>query len=91
VQLITFLLILAGVVAIFITTPTGRRLADRIGFRPGMKNPAPTKDREYLLRVSDDDPGVVEAKLEEARRNRPDMNEREAYRTAIREHLRDKD
>ncbi len=87
-QLISFVVVLVAVVAIFFTTPTGRRISQKIGLRVGMKDPAPKEDREYLLRVCGGDPRAVEEKLAEARRNRPEMTEREAYRAAIREHLR---
>ena len=72
--------------AIYLTTPGGRRLAERFNLpTPGRrKNQAPPADRGYLLRVCDDDPERVERLLEQARRHNPDMTEAEAYRKAIR-------
>lgn len=89
-QLVSFVVVLVAVVAIFLTTSTGRRIAAHIGFRPGMKDPAPKEDRDYLLRVCAGDRGALEEMLAEARGDRPEMTEREAYRAAIRAHLRDK-
>ncbi len=70
------------------TTPAGRRLRRRLGVdRTGQ---APRDDREYLLRVCDSDPARVERLLDLERRGRPDLTEAQAYRMAIRRHLRDR-
>ena len=89
-QLMTFVIVLGVAIAIFLTTSTGRRIGARFGMRFGMEDPAPDKDREYLLQVCDGDLSAVESMLAEARHRRPEMTEREAYRAAIRSHLRDK-
>lgn len=89
-QPFSFVLVLAAAIAIFFTTATGRRIADDIGFRPGMKDPAPKQDRAYLLRICNGDVSAVDAMLEAARSKRPELTEREAYRAAIRAHLHDK-
>ncbi len=83
------LLAAAAAAAIYLTTPGGRRLADRLGLpTPGRrKDRAPTEDREYLLRVCGDDAERVGRMLAEARQRNPDMTEAEAYRRAIRKHL----
>jgi hypothetical protein len=71
------------------TTRTGRRLLGR--FRPSRgSGRAPREDRDYLLRVCQGDPARVARLLEEARRGRGEVSEAEAYRLAIRRHLRDR-
>jgi len=89
-QLISFVVVLIVAVAIFFTTPIGRRIAARVGFRPGMKDPAPKQDRDYLLGVCGGDRRRLEERLAEARGDRSELTEREVYRAAIRTHLRDK-
>jgi hypothetical protein len=70
------------------TTPAGRRLRKRLKLdRSGQ--PA-RDDREYLLRVCDGDPARVERLLELERKGRPELSEVQAYRRAIRRHLRDR-
>ncbi len=81
---------LAAAIAIFLTTPRGAALARRLGFGFGPKDGAPEEDRAYLLRVCGGDPRVVEQKLAAARVHNPEMSEKDAYRRAIRTHLRDK-
>ena len=79
----------AAIAAIYSTTPAGRRLRARLpvaGLRTGR---APKQDREYLLRVCNGDPRRVERLLDLARSHNPEMTEAEAYRRAIRSHLRD--
>ena len=82
--------VLLGVIAIFLTTPKGKQLADQLGIDLVFKNRAPQQDRDFLFRVCNDDLDEVARMLSEARRNNPDMSEAEAYRRAIRAHLRDK-
>jgi hypothetical protein len=86
------LLAAAAVAAIYLTTPGGRLLADRLNL-PALrrsqrgKQRAPKEDREYLLRVCHDDPAHVERLLAAVKRHNPEMTEAEAYRKAIRAHL----
>lgn len=81
---------LAAALAIFATTPRGAALAQRLGLRIPGKDRAPKEDVDYLLRVCGDDPEAVAALLAEARVHDSDMSEKDAYRKAIRAHLRDK-
>jgi hypothetical protein len=90
VELIGFLVVLVGVVAIFLTTESGQRMAKQLGIRGMTKGSAPNDDRDYLLRVCGNDPAKVEEMLAEARRHNPEMSDAEAHRKAIRAHLRDK-
>ena len=90
VEVIGFVIVLGGVIAILFTTASGQRLAKRYGIRGLTKGSAPREDREYLLRVCGDDDARVEEMLARARRRNPEMSEAEAYRKAIRSHLRDK-
>ena len=76
--------------AIYLTTPGGRRLADRLDLPTPRrrKDRARSEDQEYLLRVCNNDPEQVGRLIEQARRHNPDMTEAEAYRKAIRAHLK---
>ena len=89
----TWLIVVLGVAAIgalFATTPGGRRLRARLPLASLRTGRAPKQDREYLLRVCHGDRQRVERLLDLARTHNPDMSEAEAYRRAIRTHLRDK-
>ncbi|MGI9431247.1 MAG: hypothetical protein ACR2PQ_03490 [Myxococcota bacterium] len=70
------------------TTKQGRRLRSRLGI--GRGSGAPQDDREYLLRVCDGDRDRVSRLLDHERRGQPEMTEAQAYRRAIRRHLRDR-
>lgn len=87
-QTLTVLVVLAAIVAIFATTPTGKKLADRFGLNLSRKGRAPQEDHDYLLRVCNGDGDELGERLASARRTNPDMTEAEAYRKAIRAHLR---
>jgi hypothetical protein len=76
--------------AILASTPAGRRVRRRLplaSLRPGS---AAKEDRDYLLRACDGDPREVERLLDAARARNPEMSEAQAYRRAIRAHLRGK-
>jgi hypothetical protein len=70
------------------TTQHGRRLRNRLGI--GRGSGVPQDDREYLLRVCDGDRDRVARLLDLERRSQPEMTEAQAYRRAIRRHLRDR-
>lgn len=89
-QTLTFLLVLGATLWIFSTTPAGKRLADRLGLDLSRKGRAKPEDHDYLLRVCGGDVEELKRRLTEARRNNPDMSEADAYRRAIRAHLRPK-
>lgn len=79
---------LAFVVAVLLTTPGGRRLRQRLPLAALRAGRAPRQDREYLLRVCGGDRARVASLLEREREVDPGMSEAEAYRSAIRRHLR---
>ncbi len=81
---------IAVIVAIYATTPSGRRLRSRLPIGRLSPGRAPKEDREYLLRVCDGDAARVARLLDLERSRNPDMTEAEAYRRAIRTHLRDR-
>ncbi len=81
---------LVAAIAIFLTTPRGAEIARRSGLRLPSRDAVPKEDRDYLLRVCGGDPTAVASMLDAARVHNPDMSEKEAYRKAIRTHLRDK-
>ena len=84
------LLAAAVAAAIYLTTPGGRRLATRLDLPTPhrRKDRARPEDQEYLLRVCNHDPERVGRLIEQARRHNPDMTEAQAYRRAIRTHLK---
>jgi hypothetical protein len=77
---------LAFVVAVLLTTPAGRRIRQRLPIAALRSGRAPKDDRTYLLRVCDGDRARVAELLE--REGYPELSEAEAYRRAIRRHLR---
>jgi hypothetical protein len=94
-QSLTVWVVLILAVAVFLTTPLGKSLTARLGLRFSRnhlfgKGRAPREDHDYLLRVCNDDPDELRARLEAAREHNPEMTEAESYRRAIRAHLRPK-
>lgn len=89
-QALTVLLVLVAIVAIFATTPAGKRIAAEFGLNFSRKGRAPQEDHDYLLRVCNGDFDELGNRLSAVRRNNPDMSEAEAYRKAIRAHLQNK-
>ncbi len=88
-QTLTLLIVLGFTLWIFSTTPVGKRLMGRAGLNLSRKGHAKPEDHDYLLRVSGGDPSELKRRLDHARQHNPDMTEAEAYRKAIRLHLRD--
>ena len=89
-QMLSVILVLGFTLWIFSTTPAGKRLMDRMGLDLARKSRAQPDDHDYLLRVCGGDPDELARRLADARRHNPEMSEAEAYRKAIRAHLRDK-
>lgn len=89
-QTLTVLVVLGFTLWIFSTTHAGKRLMDRMGLDLARKQRAKPEDHDYLLRVCGGDFDELQRRLAEARRHNPEMSEAEAYRKAIRAHLRDK-
>jgi hypothetical protein len=81
---------LACVGAILWTMPLGQRIANRLGLRGFRREGAPREDREFLLKACDGDRERVQAMLDEARSKQPDLTDAQAYRNAIRSHMRSK-
>ena len=89
-QTLGLILVFGLTLWIFSTTPTGKRWMDRLGLDLSRKNRASNEDHDYLLRVCGGDVNELKRRLDEARRYNDEMSEAEAYRKAIRAHLRDK-
>jgi hypothetical protein len=70
------------------TTRFGRRLRTRLGI--DRSSGVARDDEEYLLRVCDGDVDRVGRLLDLERRSQPEMTDAQAYRRAIRRHLRDR-
>ena len=87
----TWLVVVLGlvfVIAVLLTTPAGRRLRQRLPVAALRSGRAPKEDRDYLLRVCEGDPTRVATLLEREREGFPELSEADAYRRAIRRHLR---
>lgn len=89
-RLLTLVLMIAAVVAIFLTTRRGKAIAAQLGLEMPGKNRVPEDDRDYLLRVCGGDVEEVQRRLAATREHNPELSEAGAYRRAIREHLKDK-
>jgi hypothetical protein len=80
-------LVAVAVIGIFLTTRHGQRLLGGLGLHALRKNAAPKEDRDYLLRVCDDDPVRVEERLEAERAKNASLPEAQIYRNAIRTYM----
>jgi hypothetical protein len=89
-QTLMVLAVFGAAVAIFLTTPAGKKLAVRLGLRFSNKSLASDEDHDYLLRVCNGDFDELSARLKAARGINPELTEAEVYRRAIRTYLRDK-
>ena len=87
---LTVLATLAFIGWVLWTMPIGERVAQRLGLRGFRKHGAPKEDFEFLLKACDGDPDRVRDLLDQARAGRPEMTDAQAYRRAIRAHMRSK-
>lgn len=74
---------LATMLALFLTTPAGRRLAERLGLPP-LRGRAGRDDRAFLLKACDGDRARARERLAAERSRWPEASEAELYRKAIR-------
>jgi len=70
--------------AIFATTPPGRRVLKRIGLRDLVSDAAPSEDFDYLLSACDGDRAELDRRVALERTRFPDLSEAEHFRRAIR-------
>jgi hypothetical protein len=80
-------LAIAGVLAIFLTTPLGRRLMAALGIHGKLVDRVPAEDRDFLLRVCGGDPVEVERRLAAARGANARLDLAQQYRKAIRSYM----
>jgi uncharacterized protein (DUF934 family) len=80
-------LAIAGVLAIFLTTPLGHRMAAALGIRAQLPGDVPLEDRDFLLRVCGDDAREVERRLAVERARNDSLSIKQQYRKAIRTYL----
>ena len=85
---LTLIIVVAAVGWLFLTTDAGQRLAKTLRIRRIVTDAAPDEDVEYLLRVCGGDSSEAERRVGEAWKANPEMTEAQAYRRAIRAHLR---
>jgi hypothetical protein len=79
-----------AVIAIYLTTPSGQRLAGVLGVPvPFGKGPA-REDRDYLLRACGGDRREMARRLAMERARFPDLGEAEIHRRAIRTYMNDR-
>lgn len=83
-EALVLLLAIAGTLAVFATTRTGRALRKRLGFRDGVPGAAPSEDVRFLLEACGGDRREVERRLAAERERVPALTEAEHYRRAIR-------
>ena len=80
-------LAIAAVLAIFLTTPTGQRLASTLGLPlPSRKGPS-KEDRDFLLRACGGERAEVARRLDAEREKFPDLGTTEIHRRAIRTYM----
>lgn len=87
--LLMALVVLAAVVAIFATTPAGRRLAVGIGLRDHVAGAAPRSDVDFLLARCGGDQAEARRRVEAERERFPALPEADHYRRAIRRILQE--
>ncbi len=79
---------IASVIAIFLTTERGRRLADRLGVSERwISRAVPSEDREFLLRACGGDREELTRRIESERERFPEFDEARLYRRAIRREM----
>jgi hypothetical protein len=81
---VTGLVVLTAVLAIFATTPAGRRLAVRIGLRDHVAGAANSEDVGFLLQRCGNDRVEALRRVAAERERFPDLSEADHYRRAIR-------
>jgi hypothetical protein len=81
---VTALVVLVAVLAIFATTKPGRRVAAAIGLRTGVAGAATCEDVDFLLGRCGNDPVEVARRVAAERARFPDLSEADHYRRAIR-------
>ena len=81
------LVVLAGVLAIFATTKSGRRVAVRIGLRDHVAGAATSEDVDFLLVRCGNDRSEALRRVAIERERFPDLCEADHYRGAIRKLL----
>ena len=86
-RIITILIVLGVVIAIFLTTRKGKEISSQLGLELPGKGRVPREDHEYLLRVCGGDVNQLRRRLDATRMSNPELSEAGAYRRAIREHL----
>ncbi|MFO0691045.1 MAG: hypothetical protein U0900_20270 [Myxococcota bacterium] len=82
--LLMALVVLAAVVAIFATTPLGKRLAVGVGLRDHVAGAAPSRDVEFLLERCGGDRAEARRRIDAERERFPALGEADHYRRAIR-------
>lgn len=88
-SVLSALVVLAVVLAIFATTPAGRRIAVRLGLRDWVAGAASSEDVAFLLGRCGDDRAEMARRLEAERVRFPALTEAEHCRRAIRRILQE--
>lgn len=83
-SLLMALAVLVAVVAIFATTPIGKRLAVGLGLRDHVAGAAPSRDVEFLLERCGGDRAEAHRRVAAERERFPALGEADHYRRAIR-------
>lgn len=83
-SVVTGIVVLACVLAIFATTKPGRRLVAALGLRGAVSGAATSDDVDFLLGRCGNDPREVARRIAAERERYPDLCEADHYRRAIR-------
>lgn len=84
VSVLTALVVLVLVLAVFATTKPGRRLVAALGLRTDFAGAASSEDVDFLLGRCGNDPVEVARRIAAERERFPDLSEADHYRRAIR-------
>ncbi|MBK7949949.1 MAG: hypothetical protein IPK00_14650 [Deltaproteobacteria bacterium] len=89
ISLLMTVVVLVAVVAIFATTPVGKRLAVGLGLRDHVAGAAPSRDVEFLLERCGGDRAEALRRVAAERERFPALGEADHYRRAIRRILQE--
>lgn len=81
---VTALVVLVAVLAIFATTKSGQKVVAALGLRGAVVGAATSEDVDFLLGRCGDDPVEVARRVAFERERFPDLSEADHYRRAIR-------
>ena len=88
--LLAIVVVGGAVVAVFLTTASGRRLREWIGWPSSAGARAPREDHEFLLHKCGGDFDELQRRLRAELERNPALSEAESYRRAIRRYFNER-